>query len=395
MLDDNHPDRLFSEVDAADLNAEQAEIDAELGFTAFLSGELRQVDRLADPGHDFVDDSRVLITLDKPLYRFGAAAADTRVITAKRNANSLSALSAREQNRLAMLTAYFDVLIADFAYIAAFEEMTLKYLRFDDAREKMEEHGELAEVDVRALEAAYLDAFAKRTVTESEARASRLRLALSLNRPDAYPDQLVEPDLKPYQRPTPDYETLLNEVLENGPAVRSAQLLVEAAQQSVDQLQFTDRPTLGVRLRAAEYAETFSGSRDQFRGSVYLDVPLVQRRKNAVVLAERSADLLRVKTKLEVLKRDLRIHVLHLVQKLEEAETELAAAKSELLYQELKLDKVRLQYEMELRARIGSANADVAKAILRLAKVRYRKALLWERIHALAGRTAIHSTHSG
>ena len=391
MLDDSHPDRLLSAVELAELDAQQATVDAELGLTATLSGELRQVDRLADPGHEFVDDSRVLLTLEKPLYRFGATAADSRVIETRRNANQFSALTAKDQNRLGMLAAYFDVLIADFAYIAAFEEMTLKYLQFDDAREKMEEHGELAEVDVRELEAAYLDAFAKRTVTESEARASRLRLALSLNRPDAYPDQLVEPDLNSYQLPAPDYETLLAEVFATGPAIQTAQLQLEAAQQSVDQLQFTGRPTLGVRLQAAEYAEVFSGSRDQFRGSLYLDVPLVQRRKNTVTLAERSADLQRAAAELEVLKRDLRIHVLHLVQQLEQAETELAAAKAELLFQELKLDKVRLQYEMELRARIGSANADVAKAILRLAKVRYRRALVWEQIHALAGRTAIHS----
>ena len=81
--------------------------------------------------------------------------------------------------------------------------MTLAFLEFDDARDLMESYDEVPEVEVRRLEARYLDEFAERTRLGHERRASRLRLALALNRSDAYPDRMVEPDLAPYARETP------------------------------------------------------------------------------------------------------------------------------------------------------------------------------------------------
>ena len=64
----------------------------------------------------------------------------------------------------------------------------------------------------------------------------------------------------------------------------------------------------------------------------------------------------------------------------------IVAANANLLHRELELDKVRLQYEMEIRARIGSANMEVARGVYELYKLRFEKIRLWEQIEYLAGR---------
>ena len=101
------------------------------------------------------------------------------------------------------------------------------------------------------------------------------------------------------------------------------------------------------------------------------------------------ARILQQEAKIASLNHQIRTNVLKLVQQLSLLEREMAAAKSELLYRELNLDRVRLQYEMEIRARIGSANADVARALHRLAGVQYQRALVWEQIDALTGATPV------
>ena len=79
----------------------------------------------------------------------------------------------------------------------------------------------------------------------------------------------------------------------------------------------------------------------------------------------------------------MRREVLTLVQQLAHLDAETRAAEAELLFTELDLDRVRLLYEMEVRARIGSANAKVAAALHRLARARYQRALVWDRLDIL------------
>jgi Ni2+-binding GTPase involved in maturation of urease and hydrogenase len=68
-----------------------------------------------------------------------------------------------------------------------------------------------------------------------------------------------------------------------------------------------------------------------------------------------------------------------------ELQTELAAANSELLYRELDLDKIRMQYEMEIHAQIGTGNTQVARALLRQVRAKYQLAMVWIEIDQLRG----------
>ena len=111
--------------------------------------------------------------------------------------------------------------------------------------------------------------------------------------------------------------------------------------------------------------------------------PLGNEQMRRGEIADASARLLQAEANLSTLEHELRLQVLRLVQQLAHLDTELRAADAELLHSELELDRVRLLYEMEVRARVGRANADVAAAIYRQARARYQRALAWEKLDAM------------
>ena len=386
MLDEDHPGLLLTRARLEEADAERLEIQSESAFQANAELELRSAMKAADPDNDFIDDSRALLILDKPITNFGRGKVQSGAVESDLRSLQYTQALDRASVKLEAMRAFFEVIIADYAYAAVDEEMTLAYLNFDDAQDQMEIHQELPEVEVRALETKYLDALVRRTAAAQEQRASRLRLALALNRPDAYPDQVVEPDLNKYERLAPDYDELLESVMENNPALISARFELEAQRQRLAGLSLAKRPTLGTRFQAAEYERKLGSSRDQFRASLYLDIPLTTPRKAQGEVARQSAIALENEARLTLLENELRLNTLNLVHQLERLETELNAARTDLLYRELDLDRVRLQYEMEVRARIGTANYEVARALHRLALVRYQKALVWEQIDMLAGK---------
>ena len=385
MLDARHPELLAVASLHGDTEAKRIGFGAQYAWQADLALEYRQSDRIATSGHNFIDDSRALLILDKPLTSFGRKRALSTSLDTEVAANNYLAAQRRASVRIVAMQAFFDVIVADYAYAVLDEAMTLKFLAFDRAQDRFEKYAEIAEIEVRRLQTDYLDAFSIRTEAANVQRASRLRLALALNRPDAYPDQLVEPDISAYQRDIPDYDEWVQQALRNNAGILAAKQYLKAAEQRLAFLQTANRPTLGARFQAAEFRDTSSLRRDQFRASLYLDIPLRGRRLNASEIVSQQAEIVRRKAGIQLMEGRVRIESLELMQSLRRLEDEIAAAESELLYRELDLDKVRLQYEMEIRAQIGSANTHVASALHRLMKARYDSVMAWERLDALVG----------
>ncbi len=383
MLDDGDPALRLGESRLATNRADRARLDDRNALSASLRLDLRAADRIATEGHDFTNESRAILTLDKPLTRFGTDRALYESLETGAQAISVRQERNRSEARHKALRAFFGVILADYAYAAQDEVMTLAFLTFKNKRDRMELYNEVAAVEVHRLEAVYLDEFAERTRLRLERRASRLRLAVALNRADAYPDRVVEPDLSGYGRETPDYEEVLAEVLESSAAMRIARLETEAARRRLEGLSAGAGPVLGTRFEAAEYRYRVPSTRDQFRASVYLDIPLGGAMKRRGEIRAAAARVLELEAREAALEHDLRVEVLRLVQRLAYLDTELRAAEAELLFSELDLDRVRLLYEMEVRARIGTANSAVAAAISRLAHARYERALVWDRLDIL------------
>ena len=384
MLDDRHPSLLRFDAARAESEVDLVRLDADSALTASLSLELRAADKLITPDTEFDDDSRSLLTIDKPLTRFGQDRALRSGLKKRLLASDQLQKYGRSMMRITIMQAFFDVLAADYAYAAANEEMTLAYLEFQDMEER-KALDEVSEIEVLEKQTEYLDAFSRREIIASEQRASRLRMALAVNRQDATPGILLEPDLSVYERVLPEYEILIEQVLENNPEIQASQLRYESATKEFQIRSGWQTPTLGVRLQAADYASERSVNRDRYRASVYLDIPLTHARNRQGDIAELKARVLQYEAEFEALQHQYRVETLELLQQLKQLQLEKQAAEAELLFREVALDKVRLQYEMEVRARIGRANTQVAKALSRLANVKFDLALAWERIDALAG----------
>ncbi len=383
MLDDHDPALVRDEAKVISNQAARARLDDRNSLAVLLDLEWRESDRFAKPGHDFVNDSRAILSFDMPLTRFGTDrelydSLDTRskVVSARKE-------HTRAEVRHEIMRSFLEVILSDYAYAAQDEVMTLAFLTYDRQRERMERYSEVAPVEVHRLESDYLDAFAERTRLGLERRLSRLRLALALNQGDAYPDRMVEPDLSGYQREPPDYDEVLARVLVHSAEMNSAKLELEAARQHLKGLSVESKPVLGARLEAAEYSDQAFATRDQFRASLYLKFPIANTRQRQGEIQMASAKVMELAAQQQALENKLRVEVLRLVQQLIHLETEIRAAEAELHFSELELDRVRLLYEMEVRARIGSANAMVAAAVYRVTRAHYQRALAWSRLDIL------------
>ncbi len=385
IRDRNHPHILQSQASVALANARIAALGAENVLDVFLRGELRSTDKQGSPGRDYVDDSRVTLVIDKPLADFGATRMRRSALDAGVSAAQAGRDLAEAQNRLEVIRAFLDVIVADYAYIAADETMTLAYLTFNRQREARERFGEVSEVDVAALESIYLDRYAARGKVAHEQRSSRLRLALALNRPDAYPDQMVEPDISSYDRPLPDYEEMLTSAIQGSKILAAARNELQAARSRLQAASREMDAELGLRFEATGYAEQYGNFRDTLRGSLYLNLPLRSSAKRQGEIERLAAEVTRREAVLADQQQQIRIRLLELIQQLAGLELEINAARAELEYRELDLDRTRMEYEMEVRARIGSANEQVARALHRNMELLYDRVMVWEQIDAMVG----------
>jgi hypothetical protein len=239
-------------------------------------------------------------------------------------------INARSNLRIQVIQAFFEVLVADLGFLSADEEMTLTYLEFEDTEDEFE-RDEVTEIEVLEKQVRYLDSLGRREALSGQRSESRLRLALALNRVDSMPDLLIEPDMSGYDREVPEYQKIISKILEFNPRIKAARLQMESRQSE-----------LGLKQKLwADQAEIAN------------------------------------------FEHHIRRSTFQLIQRLNQLNIERRAAQAELLYREYSLDKVRLQYEMEVKVRLGLANTMVAKALTRVAKTNYEIGLTWEKLDAL------------
>ena len=260
---------------------------------------------------------------------------------------------ARIRLRLELIRAFFDVILADYAYASIDEEMTLAFLRFKRASESLEQYERATEIEVTRLESVYLDALARRTNAANEQRGSRLTLALAMNRPSAIIDQVVEPSLASRNREPPDYDESVDQVVGHAPELLEIKMRIK-----------------GIREKSRNpcFDEYDGHSGDSTQG--------INTEQEELALAE---------AKLAIAELMLRKKMMELMHEIRYLDAQKTAAQADLLSRELALDKVRLQYEMEIRAQIGAANAAVAKAMERLKRLDYERAYAFEAFDALTG----------
>ncbi len=181
-------------------------------------------------------------------------------------------LDARQRRYLDILARYFDVLLADMRFLRDDEVMTVAFLRWNKLRDVME-LGRVSELDLLEKESIFSRELRNRTVALQQQQATRLRLALSLNRPDEPPAELERPDLPALERELGEVDLLLKEVLANNPRLKALRSRILAAGSQVGAAKAADGLVIRGEMELAAYNRT-TGSSHPVSAGLVMELPL-------------------------------------------------------------------------------------------------------------------------
>lgn len=383
LANERHPEVLKHEAQAQLSQAEALGAGFDSRWKADLLINARTAD-LVNLDRGFQNDSWAQIGLSKVLWDFGRTGARRDVAQLGVESTDVALDYARRLQRIQIMKRFFEVLAADYQFAADNEAMTLAFFPYNRAEERRERFDSVSELEVMEKRAVYFDEFARRNQSIRQQRASRLRLALAMGLPKSQPDSLIQPDLSAYERELPDFDELLEKVMHLNPVLKQKKVELAQLKANTAVVDSAGRPSLSMKLEAADYVQDYR-FRDRARATLSLDVPLLagsvqdaEQAKLAAKLASKEAELLS-------LDYQVREQVLGWAQRLEMLTQQIGQNELNLEYRERALDKSRIEYENEVRAQIGRAQADMAKLIWLSAQAEFERALIWEQLDAVLG----------
>ncbi|WP_275100238.1 TolC family protein [Sedimenticola hydrogenitrophicus] len=390
LADESHPALTLQQARVDERRAMRDLTEAEGGWNVGLTGSLRAV----HPSHRAVEgtnnDSSLRLKMRKRLYDFGHSEAAQQASAAALEGSEWSYLEARQQRRLSIMRDYFDVLLADLQYIRDNEAMTMGYLHWDKARQRQEQ-GQLSDIEVLELESLFQQRRTEWQRSRNQQRASRLKLAISLNRPEQLSGTLAAPPLA-LERGLPEVAPLTEEALNNNPRLRTLRRQVEAAQAEVRAARSYYGPTIHGEVEAAAYNRVTS-TRDPLAAALVIEVPLFSSGYDAA-LAKQIARLQQQQALLASGELELRQAVLDLwleIQVLRDKQKEMAALGA---YRDLYIDRSRALYELEVKSDLGDAQAQISDYQLQQAMADYELAMAWANLDALRGTLIEHEARA-
>ncbi len=370
----------------ADLAYSQAEerlAQSRTGVNVALEGRLRWIEPPAVAADQSNDDHRASLFVRKNLYDFGRSAAEEAAAKGTSKASRLKYADIVRQRRIAIMEAYFDVLLADLEFARDNEEMAVVYVNFDRLQDR-HELGQVSDIDLLEMEAEYQAVRKRRATSQARQRSARSHLAIALGRPGELSSELVRPDLPQLEEELPEYGVLLKKTLAENVAIRALRAEVKAAESRVAGARAGRRPYLDGEIEASTYARE-AGSYDDWRAGVVLSVPLYSGGAVGAQIARAKADLNRTRASLAAVEDAVRQALLDNYLDLETLRVDADRVLALQDYRDLYLDRSRAIYELEVKTDLGDAMVRLSEAQLDAAKNRFNRALAWERLKALAG----------
>lgn len=379
-----HPDIRVAEADQnaalADLEAATSRSDLAINAEAGL--------RQAYPSSGMntrIPDNSIKLNARKNLYDFGRSAGSEQAARAVVEARDIRLLETREQRRLDVRARFFAVLAADMQFTADNEYMAVAYVTADNAKDHFK-LGQISAAELAEVESRYQDILVRRNASQDRARLARVQLANAMNQQGNLAAELEDPSLAGNNRTLPDYESLLPIMQQNNPRLRVSLALLDASRQRMEALRAENSPVLDAEVEAAGYSRE-STTRDNLRAGVVLTWPLYQGRRMSAQLAREQAQFYKIQAETDRLRMDLTETLLEVWAEAGQLQRSVrAAAKKQVEYRDLALEKARGLYEVELKANIGDAMAATMEARLRERTTEYRLALAFARLEALLGK---------
>jgi outer membrane protein TolC len=357
----------------------------ERDFTLNLEARLRYIEPPSQTVSQEHNDSAALLVARKRLYDFGRGAALEQAAQAVIEGEEQRLGLAREQRKLDVLRAFFDVLLADMDYTVANERMAVVYVDYDKQRDRLE-LGQISQVEFLRVQAGYEEVLRARNEAEARKRTTRLRLAAALGDPTQLPARLAVPDLNalPARKP-PEIDAVLTEGLARNPTLVALRRQLEAATARVEAARARRLPVLDAVVEGGVYNRDF-GSNDPLRAGVVLTAPLVTGGAVEGEIARAEAERLRVQAMLIRAEAELRQRLSELVLDIDVLRKAAVGDKVREDYRELYLDRSRALYEMEVSTDLGDSMVQMSDAHLRSMRTLFALSLGWAELDALLGR---------
>lgn len=379
-----HPDLQLAESERAVALADQELAAARGDLAVNLEAGLRRA-RPTTGVDGSLSDNTLKLNARKNLYDFGRTALSEQAAKATVEARDAGLVEVRERRRIEVMARFFDVLVADLQFVADNEYMAVAYVNADNARDRFKV-GQIAAAQVAELEHRYQDLLAQRNASQSRTRIARAQLANAMNQPGRLPSELEDPKLVANNRALPEYEALLPVMQEHNPRLRAQLALLDASRQRMEALRAENSPVLDAEVEAADYSREAT-TRDNLRAGVVLTWPLYQGRRVSAQLAREQAQFHRLQAEADKLRMELTEAVLEVWSEIDQLQRSVrAAARKQVEYRDLALERARGEYEVELKANLGDAMAATMAAKLRERRTEYQLALAFARLEAMLGK---------
>lgn len=364
--------------------AEQQLADSANDATLNAEAILRRGRPTIGPDDRLLDDSVGRLVLRKTLFDFGREQGQVDAAGQEVNAQRLALMDARDARRIDIMGRFFDVLLADARFGADNEYMAVYFVNWDNSRKRFD-LGQMNIRDLMELEVRYQDQREKRNRSQLAQRLTRQKLANAINQPGRLPSELVPPQLAQNDAALPDYDALLPMALESNRKLLAMQARLNAVASRSEAIRAGRAPTVDIELAAGDYSRD-AATRDRYSGGLILNWPIYQGERVDSRLARQLAERTRIEAETEQFKRNL-------AENLQQTLFEISclrgaarsAAKVQIDYRDKALERARAEYELEMRANLGSSMAETQVAAIRASEVEYRLALAIARLEALVG----------
>jgi outer membrane protein TolC len=372
--------------DLADAKANQELTDSWYDPTISVRGHLRYIQpssAASDPNTR--QDNALGISARQRLYDFGRQSLRDEAANLGVTGAELAVFNTEQQQRLAILEAFFAVLLADQTYTVQNEQMAVDYVRLDKVKER-QTLGLASEYDLAALQKSYQDALLARAKADADRRLMRRQLAELLGTPDQIPASLATPKLAALvaQKP-PELASVIKSSLEDNPGLQALRTGYRASEQSLQAARNHNTPTIYAELNA-DYYQRELGSRDPLRAGIYIDFPLYDGGVRDASIGKAQAARMRQAAKIAERETALREAVARTLEMIEVYRTAaMSRVKALEHYSDLNFTRKQTLYQMEKATDLGDAMVEESAAQLERMRATYALATYWAKLALLQG----------
>ena len=367
--------------------AEQDIAHANEGVYVYINGRLRYVDPSKIVPASKTNDSKLSLDISKRLYDFGQTR--SLIDASKANLASVNALYSDYLSKrvVAIMQAYFNVLLADIIYSRSMEAMSIVYVRLDKLRSEFELK-KISDIELLKAENEYREIRREQMQAQSDQRLTRLRLSQLIS-PGYLPEQLETPDLEQLhllsvKRELPDVEVLYQQAFNQNPRLVALKYKLKSARLKIEGYQAEKYPVIEAKLQAADYAREL-GTSDKYRAGIEVSVPLYQAGQENARIRRSTGELVQLESERLLTRQEIEQQILELWLKINDLKRQFDDPDLTIDYRDLYLDRSRALYELEVTSDLGDAMVKLSDAQLFKAQTVFELAINWAKLDALVG----------